>query len=161
MFGSAIRFFPFLFPVGLQMKVNTSECGFITTPCYSARIAGPRVKKITEDTIKQLQDTDGGGGGGNATTRRFQFNFIVDGLVEIIDPKPNEFTANVLLIGQLLLPTQFDETGGNTFANTVGRTAADGSSSVVNLPANVDLLIRKIITLFFSDWQLEWMGVEG
>ncbi|HKP85833.1 MAG TPA: hypothetical protein VJZ26_07045, partial [Blastocatellia bacterium] len=160
-FGKAIQFFPFLFPVGLQMKVNTTECGFITTPCYSARIAGPRVKKVTEATIKELQDTDGGAGGGDATARRFQFNFIVDGLVQIVEPKPNEFTATVLLMGQLLLPTQVDGVeGGKNFAETVSRASAGGAGRM-NLPANIEVLLRKIIRIFFSDWQLEWMGVEG
>src|SRR5262249_28963371 len=37
---------PIILPIGLQAKIDTSECGFLTTPCYTVRIAGDRVFQI-------------------------------------------------------------------------------------------------------------------
>ena len=43
-FASSLMFMPIVLPIGLMTVVNTTECGFLTTPCYSARIVGPRVR---------------------------------------------------------------------------------------------------------------------
>lgn len=171
-FGNAIRFFPMIAPVGLQMTINTAECGFKTTPCYSARIAGPRVKRLTREKLSRVRsDVDTSSADSEATnTRSFETSFIVDGLVQVIDPEPDRFTVNVLLMVQLLLPTGTDQDtilrSGFEGAIKKGKTAS-ASSATLTAEARAaqndkfQKLIKRIIDLFFSDWTVEWIGIEG
>lgn len=69
----------FILPCGLTADIDTAAAGFLTTPCYSARIEGPRVNLITMAAE----------------------NHVVDGLVNIRNPTPKGFTIDVLLIAQL------------------------------------------------------------
>lgn len=62
-------------PILLTAEIKTDSARFITTPCYSVRLAGERVKEKI---------------------------FIVDGLVEIVDPQPGLFKVQVLIIVQAL-----------------------------------------------------------
>jgi hypothetical protein len=167
-FNVQIRFFPIIAPVGLQMTIDTSDCGFLTTPCYSARIAGPRVKQITDEILEELKDVEGAPERGRqkkAATRKRQLSFIVDGLVQIVDSKPDRFTINVLLIGQVLLPTgaevDTDVTIGISHFINRGQPPAKGAEKRAVAPEKVERLVEKIIEVFFSDWNVEWMGVEG
>lgn len=77
---------PIILPVGIQATIDTSGCGFLTTPCYTARISGTRVLQIKLGT-------------GNSTQ---VLPAIVDGLIQIIEPSPRGFTLNVLLMFQAL-----------------------------------------------------------
>jgi hypothetical protein len=128
--GSLV-FLPIILPFGLQAEINTAQCGFLTTPCYSARISGLRSKPFTLP------------GNPNGTTGDgdFSFTFLIDGLVQIVNPLPNKFTAQVLLIAQLLFP--------------------DPERTNVTLSSLREAKIQEIIDRLFSDWQLVWMGVEG
>jgi hypothetical protein len=40
--ASTLAFFPY----GLKAAIDTSQAGFVTTPAYTAQIAGPRIKEI-------------------------------------------------------------------------------------------------------------------
>jgi len=118
------------------------------------------VKTITEATIKQLQGEDGKTGRAVLTLAapppRFKLSFIVDGLVSVFDQKPNEFKVRVLLIAQVLLPTDRDDADARSIADTVARAVAK-----TQVPDKVDALLKKIIEIFFSDWKLVWVAVEG
>ena len=131
---------PLILPVGLQAVIDTSDCGFLTTPCYSARISGPRLKQF--ETPAPGNNTFE-----STTSTSFTIPFIVDGQIQIIDPSPTKFTVNVLLMVESLLSSQF--TGGVSFFATAPP------------PGNASDAIDKLIEKYFSDWDLVWMGVEG
>ncbi|HEX9668960.1 MAG TPA: hypothetical protein VGC93_05690 [Thermoanaerobaculia bacterium] len=65
----------------LRGEVDTREAGFLTPPCYSARIDGPRLLRVSDGE------------------ERF-FEFYADGLlsVETTELRPGRFTVNVRLI---------------------------------------------------------------
>lgn len=65
----------------LRAEIKTDSALFVTTPCYSARLAGERIKKQGEKT------------------------FIVDGLADIVDPQPRSFKLQILLLVQVLQGT--------------------------------------------------------
>jgi hypothetical protein len=155
--SEVLAFIPIIFPIGLKAVIDTRECGFKTTPCYSARIAGPRVRRVPiQQTVEDPAVTL------PIIVPTVDLAFIIDGIVQIVDPKPDQFTINVLLMGQLLLPD----------ANT--RKAAGGAirellSSVTT--KNVEQESRVAIDRFFKyskdpntkeelGWQVVWMGVE-
>ena len=116
-----------ILPIGIQAKIDTSDCGFLTTPCYTGRISGERIHKIEIDI----------GGSPEVLT------VVIDGLLQILNPGPREFTVTVLLMFQALVPS-------NSLSPLL-RTAADSPSDV----------LKKLIEERLKDWSLEWMGVEG
>ena len=91
-FARNLLFFPIVLPLGLRQEIDTSQCGFLTTPCYSARISGPRVKLFTQD------------GATNGLPSGSLFMYLVDGLVQIVNPRPEQIHRQVLLIVQFLFP---------------------------------------------------------
>jgi hypothetical protein len=129
---------PFISPVGLEAEIDTSQCGFRTTPCYSAHISGARRKQYTPP-----DEADNQG-----------FSFLVDGLLQIVDPQPKKFTVQVLLLVQLLPP---ETTGGGeiSFLSLTSRRGRRQDASKIKTE------IQKFIEDNFSDWKLMWMGVEG
>ena len=156
--ATVLAFVPIIFPIGLSAVIDTRECGFKTTPCYSARIAGQRVRRVP---VPQQFDPNEG-----ATLPLIiptvDLTFIIDGLVQVVDPKPDQFTINVLLIGQLLIPDE----------NT-GKAAGGALKSLLSsvTAANLEQQSRKAIDRFFKyskdpntkeekGWQVVWMGVE-
>jgi hypothetical protein len=152
---SAIAFVPAIIPVGLTAVIDTSSCGFLTTPCYSARIVGPRVRRETI-TVE-----------GGEIDRTFDLHFVIDGQIQISDPRPDRFTIFVLLIAQLLV-TGNEATAdiGVVGANVIGRLRSVNTES-----SQLQGQLKKIIDRLFaysvdpttgveSGWKLEWMGVE-
>jgi hypothetical protein len=148
--------FPVILPVGLEAKIDTSQCGFRTPPCYSARISGQRVKQFPPDS----DDTTG--------AQEFSFTFLIDGLVQIVDPRPDSFTVQVLLIAQLLFP-DMERTGATLFRsgrrknNAAVVADANAMTNFAERLKGVDAAVRaqEIIDQLFSDWKLVWMGIEG
>ncbi|HBY98943.1 MAG: hypothetical protein M5U01_28145 [Ardenticatenaceae bacterium] len=69
----------FILPCGLTTDIDTASAGFLTIPCYSARIEGQRL-----NLISSAEETH-----------------VIDGLVNIRNPTPKGFTIDVLLIAQL------------------------------------------------------------
>lgn len=67
-----------IIPRKLTALIGTDSAGFISTPCYSARIAGPRVR--AEGAV----------------------SFILEGLVNVVNPQPRSFQFQVLLMLQAL-----------------------------------------------------------
>jgi hypothetical protein len=136
-------FTPFILPMGLMATIDTSECGFLTTPCYSARIEGPRVR---------------------------DHRFVLDGLVQIVDPQPTRFTINVLLVIQPL-PTQPDvilTVRRGRSAEAPSGVAASISSAIsgfaerASAAQDFDNQVGKLIAKYIADeWKVVWMGVEG
>lgn len=132
---------PFVLPVGLTADIDTSDCGFLTTPCYSVRIDGPRLKPFTHDF--KLEGADAGVPAGQET-QTISGNVIVDALLQVVDPTPRGFTAEALLMVQLIMPTDIEPLRGK--------------------PVDLDDELKRIKKEFlelFSDWRVTWMGVEG
>jgi hypothetical protein len=153
-----LLFFPVVLPFGLKQEIDTSECGFLTTPCYSARISDPRVKLFTQEGA--TKDEAGSGA--------FSFMCLVDGLVQIVNPRPDKFNAQILLIAQFLFP----ETGAHdaTLLSLGGPHSSFSFLSDANARASliarlesmdVEAKIQDLIDQSFNDWHLVWMGVEG
>ncbi|MDQ2976070.1 MAG: hypothetical protein M3R69_11755 [Acidobacteriota bacterium] len=148
-------FFPFVLPIGLAATVDTSVCGFLNTPCYSARITGPRFRRFAR-TI-QLD--------GVATTANI--DFVLEGFVQIVDPKPKSFIANILLMGQLIAPNVAQraamfEVAGNAI-NFLSTTNLESDTFKAQLQDAVDNLFgysRNESTGEETGWRLVWMGVE-
>jgi hypothetical protein len=112
---------PFVASLMLSASINTARAGFLTTPSYTARLVYPNNLRDTPITL---------GTGANSV------NVFIQGVVDIQDPQPHQFTALVLLI---LVPLNLP--------NLVARAAApDFATSFGDL---------------FKDWGIAWMGVEG
>jgi len=88
-FRQAVTAFPFILPFTLKADVDTSECGFLTTPCYTARVRGPRVFRFAVDI-------------GDAVTE--QVPVFAEGLLQITESEPDRFVADVQPIIQVLTP---------------------------------------------------------
>ena len=127
---------PIILPIGLQAKIDTSECGFLTTPCYTARISGLRVHQI---------DLPAAAG---ATGQKL--TVVVDGLTQIIQPSPVDFVINVLLMFQILSPA-------NAFRTSAGVSTSGGGSG----SGSPEDQLKQFISEKLKDWSVEWMGVEG
>ena len=156
--ATVLAFVPIIFPIGLSAVIDTRECGFKTTPCYSARIAGPRVRRVP---VPQPVNLDEG-----ATLPiiipNVDLTFIIDGIVQVVEPKPDQFTINVLLLGQLLIPNA-------TASQAAGSALKSVLSSIT--ATNLEQQSRVAIDRFFKyskdaktneekGWHVVWMGVE-
>jgi hypothetical protein len=73
---------PVILPAGIQAEIDTSQCGFLTTPCYTARLSGTRVKQVTIELDE----------------RQIVVTVLLDGLVQLVEPSPDKFTIQVLLL---------------------------------------------------------------
>jgi hypothetical protein len=73
---------PVILPAGIQAEIDTSQCGFLTTPCYTARLSGTRVKQVTIELNE----------------RPIVVTVLLDGLVQLVEPSPDKFTVQVLLL---------------------------------------------------------------
>jgi hypothetical protein len=93
---------------------------------------------------------------------------LVDGLVQIVNPRPDKFNAQILLIAQFLFP----ETGAHdaTLLSLGGPHSSLSFLSDANARASliarlesmdVEAKIQELIDQSFNDWHLVWMGVEG
>jgi hypothetical protein len=152
---NALTFLPIIFPIGLQAVIDTRECGFRTTPCYSARIAGPRVRHVPLAPPGRV-DIE------STAPLAIDIAFILDGVVQVVEPQPNQFTINVLLMGQLLVP---DPT-----TRQIATALLQGLFTAFN-QKNVEAQSQRAIDSFFKyskdpvtkeekGWQVAWMGVE-
>ncbi|MFY9608527.1 MAG: hypothetical protein WAU45_07920 [Blastocatellia bacterium] len=91
-FQQAVLAFPLVLPISLSHDVDTSECGFLTTPCYTARVAGPRVFRFPVDI-------------GDGVTE--EVSIFAEGLPQITESEPDHFVADVQPIIQILTPFTF------------------------------------------------------
>jgi hypothetical protein len=153
-FAQGLGFFPLVLPIGLSAVVNTSACGFLNTPCYSARIAGDRFRRFTHKTLQ----------GAPAN-----IDIVFEGFVQIVDPKPKSFVANVLLMAQLIAPNkdQRDATFRAALEAmaflTDENTDLDSDEFKQKMQNKVDDLFkysRDDTTGNEEGWRLVWMGVE-
>lgn len=131
--GLTLFSLPFIFPVGLSAQVDTSDCGFLTTPCYSARIDGPRIK-----TFEHEFEFDEG------EPQTISINAIVDALMQVVEPSPRGFTVEALLQVQLIMPSDM-------------KGLRDKPK---NLEEELEKLKDEFLEMF-SDWRVVWMGIEG
>jgi len=153
--SNALTFLPIIFPIGLKAVIDTRECGFRTTPCYSARIAGPRVRHVPLAPHGRV-DIE------STAPLAIDLAFILDGVVQVVDPEPNQFTINVLLMGQLLVP--------DAATRQISAALLQGLLTGFN-QKNVEAQSQRAIDSFFKyskdpvtkeekGWHVAWMGVE-
>ncbi len=153
-FAQGLGFFPFVLPIGLSAVVDTSACGFLNTPCYSARITGDRLRRFTHKTEQGVPAN---------------IDIVLEGLVQIVDPQPKSFVANILLMGQLIAPnkTQRDATFVAALEAiaflTDPKTDLDSDEFRQKMQDTVDKLFkysRDETTGEENGWRLVWTGVE-
>lgn len=153
-FAEGLGYFPWVLPIGLSAVVDTSVCGFLNTPCYSARVAGDRLRRFTAATSEE----------GTTTAN---IDIVLEGFVQIVDPKPNSFVANILLMGQLIAPNK--EQRDATFLKAIeaigflAKTDLDSDEFKQKMQETVDKLFkysREDQTGAEDGWRLIWMGVE-
>lgn len=156
-FADGLGFFPFVLPIGIAATVDTSACGFLNTPCYSARISGPRIRRFTR-TIQ----ADGVPGGGVAN-----IDIVLEGFVQIVNPQPKSFIANILLMGQLIAPNRVQRTATFQAAfSAIGflsKTDLNSDAFKQQMQDVIDKLFkysRNEKTGDETGWRLVWMGVE-
>jgi len=89
---------PELLPFGLKARVETKAAGFVTTPCYSAHIRGPRIKSFEPGEPLTLT----GAKGRAVIAANQKVDFIIDGLLAIVNPQPQSFDLEVLLLAKTL-----------------------------------------------------------
>jgi hypothetical protein len=146
---------PMIWPFGLQAEIDTSRCGFRTTPCYSARIAGPRIKQIPQASDPEESDGDQ------------VFTFVIDGLMQIVAPQPDKFTVQVLLIAQQLFGNiETPDVPSLRSRRRRGKAGAANNNALANLAqrlknVGVATAFQDMIDQLFSDWTVVWMGIEG
>ncbi len=135
---------PYILPIGVEVDIDTSECGFTTPPCYSARIEGPRIRNE---------------------------RFILDGLLQISESRANSFKLNVLLVIQPLIVQQNFELKlasgikANVAQPKFGEVISAAINSHLKKMADVkafDDQVGNLLVQFISEkWQIVWLGVEG
>lgn len=151
-FAEGLGFFPWVLPIGLVATVDTSLCGFINTPCYSARIAGPRIRRFTRELDEGVEAN---------------IDIFLDGFVQIIDPQPRSFKVNILLIGQLIAPNREQRLATFQAAQEaiafLQETDLESDEFKAQMQQTVDKLFnysRDEATGAEDGWKLVWMGVE-
>jgi hypothetical protein len=154
-FADGLGFFPWVLPIGLVATIDTSICGFLNTPCYSARIAGPRLRRFTRTIEINEQDVEA------------NIEIFLDGFVQIIDPQPRSFTVNILLMGQLIAPNREQRQATFEAASSaiefLRNTDLESDAFKAQMQQTIDKLFkysRDDATDEESGWQLVWMGVE-
>jgi hypothetical protein len=154
-FAEGLGFFPWVLPIGLVATVDTSLCGFINTPCYSARVAGPRLRRFTR-TIDL-----------NGRVVEANIDIFLDGFVQIIDPQPRSFTANILLMGQLIAPNREQRMATFQAAQAAIEFLSNTDLESDEFKAQMQQTVDKLFTYSRNEdtgvedgWRLIWMGVE-
>jgi hypothetical protein len=154
-FAMGLGFFPWVLPIGLVATVDTSACGFINTPCYSARIAGPRLRRFTR-TVE-------------INEREFEahIDIFLDAFVQIIDPRPRSFTVNILLMGQLIAPNELQRMATFDAAMRAIDFLKGAELESDEFKAQMQQTVDKLFTYSRNEdtgaedgWRLVWMGVE-
>jgi hypothetical protein len=123
---------------GIQADIDTTSGGFLTEPCYFARLNGPR--------FFELPSPDGDG-----------TSFVIlDGLLHLINPTATGFTARVLVLyfGPNLGINRLFSTGGGGGEGPELNAAVNPATVMVS---NNQLTENNPL----SQWTIVWMGVEG
>jgi len=151
-FAAGLGFFPFVLPIGLAAPVDTSLCGFLNTPCYSARITGERLRRFTSPMRE----------GGTAN-----IDIVLEGFVQIVNPQPKSFVANILLMGQLIAPNDAQRVATFEAAfrarDFLTKTDLESDAFKQQMQDMVSRLFkysRDEVTGTETGWRLVWMGVE-
>ena len=95
-----------------------------------------------------------------------ELSFIINGFIQISNPKPNEFTATVLLIGQLLFTGTQDLNSLTALASQAAGSVQEFGTASAEFQSQVDLIIDRLFSYSVDPvtgeqgWKLEWLGVE-
>jgi hypothetical protein len=178
---------PVILPLGLEATVPTGAACFRAAPHYMARLGGKRMLTLDLNTLLQalnafLRTPDGLTAPTLSKDANSQWELYCEGLVSVLDPQPEQFTARVAVMVQLLdVPTfelSREASGaiGQWLPTTIlgeklaecGQLAGEEQSTCIAAAAQmaaelgqklvVDLL-RNIVKEL--EWRLIWMGVEG
>ncbi len=88
--GSLVQ--PTIIARDLSATIKTDAAGFVTTPCYSAHIVGPRKKQVNTVPVISVVEFESSS----------VVEIVIDGLVNLVNPQPKSFVVNVLLMAQSL-----------------------------------------------------------
>jgi hypothetical protein len=178
---ATVTFGPIILPLGLEATVPTGRACFRSAPHYMVRLAGERILTLDLiDILKRLGLVDPS----TISIDRdpFRLVFYCEGLVNVLDPQPDQFTARLAVMVQLLDLT--DATSGRTnlvevqdqiadnysnteFAQRLDSCAGLSSNDRRDCIAEVAALVLETVedeflaTLEPLGWSLVWMGVEG
>lgn len=153
-FAQGLGFFPWVLPIGLSAVVDTSACGFLNTPCYSARIDGSRFRTFQHLTSQ----------GASA-----DIQIVLEGFVQIVDPQPKSFVANILLMGQLIAPNKSQRDASFLAAMQTMAFLTDPNLDLESdaFKQKMQDTVDKLFKYSHNDqtgdetgWRLVWMGVE-
>ncbi len=136
---------------GVQADIDTTSAGFHTPPDYFARIDGPRLVTVVY------------GDNEDAT-------FVVDGLLSIVQPTANGFTAQVVVLAfpaasrrvvtfrSSRRTNAYTMLGGfDVSALTTEPTEFSEISEIAAPAPTEDTTVADVL----RDWTVGWMGVEG
>ena len=94
-------FGPVVLPLGVEAEVPTHRACFLSIPHYAVRLDGERTRKLdVTNVLKKL------GVIGHPALKKYleahqgriQFEFFIDGLVYVIEPETNRFTARLAIM---------------------------------------------------------------
>jgi hypothetical protein len=147
--GIMFQSIPLILPFGLRAEVDTSGCGFMSKPCYSVRIDGPRVMKAAHEFAQTSPPT------------RVEINFVADGLVQVVEPTPRGFRLDVLILMQLVGAADFiDGQKAAGLLHTFNPTGSFATTAKSDFDEELERL-REFFPTLFKDWTVAWTGVEG
>jgi hypothetical protein len=179
---------PIILPIGLEVIVPTASACFQGAPHYSVRLAGERLltldlvevlqnlgmldlSELDENQLPELEEA----------REQLQLDFYLEGLISVLDPLANQFTARIAVMVQLLeypdiesFRTLFSlrEYFADKFQTTplgeklqsceplTGQARTQCVAEAVDL--TIDVIEEQFLALIEQlGWSLAWMGVEG
>jgi hypothetical protein len=126
----------------LTADIDTTTAGFLTTPCFSAHIPGPRIMTVSvpqEGTLSPV-------------------TVLVVDQMYVQDAQPDRFSVSLL---GLVLPLPFSQSSPNTPSNHPETPEASVADTSMNATSNPDPITEKVIASIKTTWNVVWMGVEG
>jgi hypothetical protein len=129
--------------IGLTAEVDTTQAGFLTTPCYSLRIDGPRTTVVTDGEV--------------------QTPILLISSAAIQHPRPTGFTAEVSVF-----PVPLMQRSSNTVSSIAslpillmtGAAVMAGGTGVNLATADQVSSFTEALEFAKANWKVVWLGVE-
>jgi hypothetical protein len=129
--------------IGLMAEIDTTQAGFLTTPCYSLRIDGPRITVVTSGEV--------------------QTPILIISSAAIQNPRPTGFTAEVIVF-----PVPLTQRSSNTVSHIASLPILLATGAAVIAGGAGENLATGAQTSIFAEaldfakvhWRVVWLGVE-
>jgi hypothetical protein len=127
--------------IGLRATIDTTAAGFLTTPCYSMRIEGPRTLEVEKD------------------------HFVVVPVAVIQDSKPDGFSINVSPLPVPIQPSGLQIIPMVLMAQPVmlsimPNVEMAGAPAEGAEVADRVAILQQVIDWAIANWNVVWLGVE-